>query len=105
VLLTHLHADHACGLLDDEGKAAFPHATVWAARDEAAFWLDEKIAASMPEDKRPFFKLARDAVAPYVASGKFRTYGIGHVRAEKLGFHWVPVEFDQSFTGEASKPE
>ena len=79
VLLTHLHADHVCGLLSSTGTAAFPNATVLAAKDEAAYWLSEEIAAKAPEKAQGGFKLARDAVAPYVASGKFKTWVAGEV--------------------------
>lgn len=71
VLLTHLHPDHAAGLLTAEGKAVFPNADIWVAKAEADFWLDKAIAAKMPEANRVFFKMARDAVAPYKAAGKF----------------------------------
>lgn len=71
VLLTHLHPDHAAGLLNAEGKPVFPNADIWVAKAEADFWLDEAIAAKMPEANRVFFKMARDAVAPYKAAGKF----------------------------------
>ncbi|MDR1854082.1 MAG: MBL fold metallo-hydrolase [Azoarcus sp.] len=77
VLLTHLHADHACGLVDASGAAAFPNATVWAAKDEAAYWLDKDIAAKAPEAKRGGFALAQKSVAPYVAAGKFKTFSVG----------------------------
>lgn len=189
VLLTHLHADHACGLLNPAGKPAFPNATVWASQEDAAYWLDEASEAQAPADKQFVFKLARAAIAPYDAAGKFKTWrvgdnllpgltiapspghtpghsgylftskgenllvwgdiihnhavqfphpevsfefdsdrkqavatrkkvlanaarnrlivagahlpfpGVGHVRAEKQGYRWVPVEFDQSFLG------
>jgi glyoxylase-like metal-dependent hydrolase (beta-lactamase superfamily II) len=74
VLLTHLHADHAYGLLTADGKAAFPNAEVRVAKADADFWLNEAVAAKAPEGARPFFKMARDAVAPYVAAGRFKTY-------------------------------
>lgn len=77
VLLTHLHPDHICGLRAADGKQAFPNATVWAQQQEADFWLDEKIAATVPEDKRPFFKMAVDSLAPYRAAGKFKTFAAG----------------------------
>ncbi|CUW37338.1 putative Metallo-beta-lactamase superfamily protein, zn-dependent hydrolase protein [Magnetospirillum sp. XM-1] len=70
VLLTHLHPDHAAGLLGADGKPAFPNAEIWVAKAEADFWLDEAVAAKMPEANRVFFKMARDAVAPYKAAGK-----------------------------------
>lgn len=65
VLLTHLHPDHLCGLADADGKRVFPNATVWAAREDADFWLSEKAAAAAPEGMRPFFQMAMKATAPY----------------------------------------
>ncbi|MDR2239926.1 MAG: MBL fold metallo-hydrolase [Zoogloeaceae bacterium] len=76
VLLTHLHADHACRLVDN-GKAVFPNATVWAAKDETAFWLSEEVAAKAPQDKQAAFKMSRDSVAPYAAAGKLKTFVAG----------------------------
>jgi glyoxylase-like metal-dependent hydrolase (beta-lactamase superfamily II) len=76
VLLTHLHGDHACGLAD-KGEAAFPNATVWVAKDEADYWLNEEIAAQAPEGRRAAFTLARDSVAPYARSGKLKTHAAG----------------------------
>uniref|UniRef100_UPI00333F8E82 MBL fold metallo-hydrolase n=1 Tax=Castellaniella defragrans TaxID=75697 RepID=UPI00333F8E82 len=74
VLLTHLHPDHACGLLTPEGARRFPNASVYAARAEADFWLDTAVAAQAPANAQPTFQKARDAVAPYLAAGKFVTY-------------------------------
>jgi len=65
VLLTHAHPDHLCGLLDAQGKAAYPNATVWLSRADADYWLDPASAASAPEFLRFAFPLARQAVAPY----------------------------------------
>jgi len=74
VLLTHLHPDHACGLLTPEGAPMFPNADVYTARAEADFWLSPTVAAQAPADVQPFFKMSRDAAAPYQAAGKFLTY-------------------------------
>ena len=71
VLLTHLHPDHLCGLLDREGRAVFPNAKVWATQADADFWLSEQVAGAAPEAMRPFFKMAREAVAPYRTKGAF----------------------------------
>jgi glyoxylase-like metal-dependent hydrolase (beta-lactamase superfamily II) len=76
VLITHLHGDHACGLAD-QGRAVYPNATVWVAKDEADYWLDEKSAAQAPEENRGAFRLARESVAPYAASGRLRTLTAG----------------------------
>jgi glyoxylase-like metal-dependent hydrolase (beta-lactamase superfamily II) len=75
VLLTHLHPDHASGLLTPEGKVAFPNAEVRVAKAESDYWLDEAAAAQAPKDAQPFFKMAREAVAPYIAAGTFKPFG------------------------------
>lgn len=77
VLLTHLHGDHACGLLAADGKPAFPNATVYVAKDEAAFWLSKEVAAKAPKESQPFFKMAQDAVAPYESAGKLKQFAGG----------------------------
>lgn len=77
VLLTHLHPDHSCGLVNKDGSAAFPNARVRVSKAEAGFWLNKEVAAKMPEDSQPFFRMARESVAPYTASGRFETYDIG----------------------------
>jgi glyoxylase-like metal-dependent hydrolase (beta-lactamase superfamily II) len=74
VLLTHLHGDHACGIVDKNGAPAFPNATLYVAEDEAAFWLNTDIATQAPPGARSFFKMAQEAVAPYRAAGKFKRF-------------------------------
>lgn len=75
VLLTHLHPDHACGLRNSDGSATYPNAIVHVPRAEAAYWLDEELAASMPDSVQPFFAMARNAVEPYVAQKRLKQYG------------------------------
>lgn len=77
VLLTHLHPDHVCGLLNPGGQAAFANATVYVPRGEAEFWLSPQVAAQAEESVRGFFKMAQDAVAPYVASQRLQRYDVG----------------------------
>lgn len=77
VLLTHLHPDHLCGVLDKAGQPAFPNATLWAAQEDVDFWLNEKVAAAAPEGNKPFFQMAMNAAKPYQATGKFRSFKAG----------------------------
>lgn len=77
VLLTHLHPDHANGLLRPDGAMLFPNATVHVAKADADFWLSEEVAAKAPAENQPFFAMARAAVAPYAAAGKLKPYQPG----------------------------
>jgi glyoxylase-like metal-dependent hydrolase (beta-lactamase superfamily II) len=74
VLITHLHGDHMNGLLTADGKPAFPKAEVWSAQADNDFWLSEEVAAKAPKDFQPFFKMARDAAAPYRQTAKWKTF-------------------------------
>lgn len=74
VLLTHLHFDHVCGLIQPSGSVAFPKAKVYVSEPEAEFWLDSKIAQAAPEASRPFFEMAAKALALYVHKGDLRTF-------------------------------
>ena len=65
VLLTHMHPDHAGGLLAADGSAAFPNAELVVAESEWGFWHDDAIMASVDEGSRGFFQMARSSVAPY----------------------------------------
>ncbi|QXI09947.1 MBL fold metallo-hydrolase [Pseudomonas zeae] len=77
VLLTHLHLDHVCGLVDAQKQPLFTHATVYAAKAEADYWLDPAALAKAPAGAREFFKIAQDSTAPYVAAGRFKTFAAG----------------------------
>lgn len=77
VLLTHLHPDHLCGLLDAQGQRAFPNATVLAAQADADFWLNEKTAQAAPQAMQGMFAMARQSAAPYQTAGRFKTFADG----------------------------
>lgn len=77
ILLTHLHLDHVCGLVDAQKQPVFANATVFAAKPEADYWLDPTAIARVPEQAKAYFKIAQDSTAPYVASGRFKTFKPG----------------------------
>lgn len=62
------------GLVSAEGKPVFPKAEIWSAQADNDFWLSEAVAAKAPEGAQPFFKMARDAAAPYRQSGQWKTF-------------------------------
>ena len=74
VLITHLHGDHVNGLVTADGQRVFTNAEVWSAKADNDFWLSEAVADMAPKDFQPFFKMSRDAAAPYLAAGKWKTF-------------------------------
>jgi glyoxylase-like metal-dependent hydrolase (beta-lactamase superfamily II) len=74
VVLTHLHPDHAAGLLTPDKKVAFPNATVHVAEAEYAFWTSAEIYAKAPDEFKPFFDIARNSIKPYVDAGKVEQF-------------------------------
>lgn len=79
IVITHLHPDHACGLIAADGKLAFPNATLRTDKAESDFWMNEQIAAKAPKESQGFFKMARESVQPYITAGKFKPFSGGEV--------------------------
>ncbi|MDB5528430.1 MAG: fold metallo-hydrolase [Devosia sp.] len=73
VLLTHLHPDHVGGLVA-EGKAAFPNATVYAAKADADYWLSQANLDAAPDEQKGFFQGAIASLQPYVDAGRLQTF-------------------------------
>jgi glyoxylase-like metal-dependent hydrolase (beta-lactamase superfamily II) len=70
VILTHMHPDHAAGLLTPDKAIAFPNATVHINEKEYAFWTNDEIYAKVPAEVKPFFDIARASTKPYKDAGK-----------------------------------
>ena len=79
MVITHLHADHMGGLNDASGQPLFPKAKILVSQEDNDFWLSQKIADGAPTERQPFFKMARDSAAPYLASGQWKTFTEGSV--------------------------
>ena len=77
VVITHLHPDHMGGLNDGAGQPFFPKAKILVPQADNDFWLSQKVADTMPEAMQPFFKMARDSAAPYLAKGQWATFAEG----------------------------
>ena len=89
VLLTHLHGDHACGLLDEKGEKFFPKAKVQASKEEADFWLNKEEAEKASAEWKDAFKVSQTSVAPYIASKAFETFTVGETLTD--GVRVVPT--------------
>jgi glyoxylase-like metal-dependent hydrolase (beta-lactamase superfamily II) len=79
VVITHLHGDHIGGLNDAGGQPLFTKAKIFVAQADSDFWLSQKIADAAPSEVQPFFKMARDSAAPYLAAGQWKTFTEGSV--------------------------
>lgn len=77
VFVTHLHPDHACGVTTPEGKMVFPNAVLYAPKEDAEYWLGEKIMQSANPHDQMYFKAARETVKPYQEAGQFKTFNKG----------------------------
>jgi len=73
VVITHMHADHIGGLVQD-GKATFPNAVVRISRADVDFWMNAANESLAPEGVRGSFAVARKALAPYVAAGRLKPF-------------------------------
>lgn len=70
IYITHLHSDHAGGLLLN-GAIAFPNALVHTDKRESDFWLNTANMNAAPEDQKPFYQNAMNVLNPYIAAKKF----------------------------------
>ncbi len=73
VVITHMHGDHIGGLIQD-GKIAFPNATVYADKHDADFWLSADNLEKAPKEMKMFFQGAQLTLNPYVKSGQFKAF-------------------------------
>lgn len=73
VFITHLHEDHAGGLMLD-GKMVFPKATIHVSKTEADFWLNSANKPKVGELLWPFFDADQKVLAPYIAAGHFKPF-------------------------------
>jgi glyoxylase-like metal-dependent hydrolase (beta-lactamase superfamily II) len=74
VILTHLHPDHAAGLLTTEKKITFPNASVHLHEAEYGFWTSDEIYGKASEGAKSFFEIARNSIKPYRDAGKVTTF-------------------------------
>lgn len=69
VFLSHVHPDHAGGLVSN-GQRAFPNATVHLDAKDLDYWTDAARAAKATGMTATFFSAARAALEPYLSAGR-----------------------------------
>ena len=73
ILMTHLHRDHAAGLIDKSGQALFPNAELLVHDDDLVFWRDESTLGRLRESQKQDFGIARAVLHAY--SDRVRAIG------------------------------
>lgn len=89
ILLTHLHSDHALGLVDAAGKPLFPRAQVRVSAAEVDYWLRDGAETRVNVGQREVLPSLRAALAPYRATGKLVPFAVGEAPAP--GVEAVPL--------------
>lgn len=69
VFLTHMHIDHAYGLLTTTGEPLFPNARIFVHPDELAFWRDKSNIEQLSDVMKMDFPLIDSVLTAY--DGKF----------------------------------
>lgn len=72
ILLTHLHADHAGGLMND-GRRMFPNASVFIGKPDADFFFNESKQQQKKYGPR-YFATAKKSLGPYIDAGQVKTF-------------------------------
>jgi glyoxylase-like metal-dependent hydrolase (beta-lactamase superfamily II) len=67
IVLTHIHPDHANGLVDEAGAPRFPNAEIIVRAKEAAFWLDLPADTQDSANAQRYRPTAQAVMAPYRA--------------------------------------
>ncbi len=73
IVITHMHPDHVGGLMN-EGKPAFPNASLHIDQKDVDYWLSKANMDAAPEDSKGFFQGAMASVNPYIAAGKLKPF-------------------------------
>jgi glyoxylase-like metal-dependent hydrolase (beta-lactamase superfamily II) len=73
IYITHLHEDHAGGLLKD-GKPVFAKAIVHVSQTDFDFWTNDANKSSVKPLLQPFFPAIQKVLKPYVDMGRVRPF-------------------------------
>ena len=87
IWLTHLHADHAGGLITPNRLARFPNAELVLQEREAAYWSNAGARAGAPAAMVPFFDTAQAVLGAYAD----RTRRVSDEAELAPGIHALPL--------------
>jgi glyoxylase-like metal-dependent hydrolase (beta-lactamase superfamily II) len=73
IYITHLHEDHAGGLLKD-GKPVFAKAVVHVPQADFDFWTQDRNKATVSTLLQPFFPAIQKVLKPYIDAGRVKPF-------------------------------
>lgn len=73
ILITHVHLDHAGGLLS-KGRIVFPNAIVHVHKSDVDFWLAHQDPVAGEDPMIQLNRVAFLAIKPYLDSGRVKTF-------------------------------
>lgn len=73
VVLTHIHADHSGGLVQD-AKKTYPNAMIYVPQKDADLFLNKDAAAAAPPELQHVWRDAELTIGPYLTGNRVRTY-------------------------------
>lgn len=89
VLLTHIHPEHALGLVGEGETRAFPNAEIRVTQEDHAFWMAEDALSRVPQGA-PFVNAARRSMAVYRGE-RTRTFAMASTQEILPGITVVPA--------------
>ncbi|WP_158511833.1 MBL fold metallo-hydrolase [Novosphingobium sp. PP1Y] len=83
VYITHLHEDHAGGLLKD-GKMVFPKANIHVSAADFDFWTNNANKDQVGQLLQPFFPAIQKVLKPYIDAGRLQPFSANAALAPGL---------------------
>jgi glyoxylase-like metal-dependent hydrolase (beta-lactamase superfamily II) len=90
VLLTHLHVDHAPGLVNAQGNPRYKNAIIYSAKKGADYWWSKNAAKRAEGFTKFTFATVEKTSTPYRNAGRWKTFKDGDLLPGGITAHMLP---------------